>query len=270
MAQINFNASAVDTSGQPTLLAEGWHPMRVKRVEVKQTKAGTGSYIQVLMEVMPPSAQAGAGHIERYNWANPNPAAVEIGHQQLAMLCEAVNKPFLADTDELVNLQFEAEVIQEAPQPGYGASNSIKRYRITGSAGPITPLAVPAPAPAQAAPSLVPGVPAQNPQNPVVAQQAPLPPQPAQVAQAAPAVATQAVQPAPAPAVQQAAVQTAPPAAAQQAAQPPAPAPQAQAAEQKEMPGWLTQQQQAAHAAAQDPVVPPAGPTDPEEDDIPF
>lgn len=60
--------------------------------EMKETKQGTGHYINVQFEVVAP-AFAGRKLFAKYNIDNPSPEAVSIGLGQLKALCNACNKP---------------------------------------------------------------------------------------------------------------------------------------------------------------------------------
>lgn len=148
MARLNtsFDHSRVEASNYEPL-PPGEYVVQVVNSDIMPTKAGTGEYIKVECDVLDGPHQ-GRKLFTNFNIANPNPQAVEIGYQQLALLCQAIGLAGeLNNTEELHWKPCLAVVKVKPPQNGYDASNEIKGWKPLKTA----PRAA-APAPAQAAP----------------------------------------------------------------------------------------------------------------------
>lgn len=98
----NGNESTHDGGGgdyQP--LAPGWYQFRITDAEVKQNKAGTGSYLQIVCEVV--SEQSNGRLVwEMLTLTNANAEAERIGAEQLEHLAWVADIGALEDTDQLV------------------------------------------------------------------------------------------------------------------------------------------------------------------------
>lgn len=155
MATFNFNANSVEPMQPRTYgpLPAGAYDMMIVKSDVKPTKAGTGHYLELEMQVIA-GEHSGRRHWERLNVDNPNKQAEEIAKEALAALCFAVGVTDMDDTVQLHDIPFVANIEIDRKDP--------ERNRITGylSAGvapaakPAAPAARPAaPAPAAAAPA---------------------------------------------------------------------------------------------------------------------
>jgi len=123
MAELGFQFKSEEVEGgsfEP--LPEGEYVCMFTESEVKDTKAGTGQFIEMKMEVVE-GDKAGRTLFERLNIKNPSEKAVEIAYQTLKKICEAVGKPNIQDTDELNNIRFVAYVVVD------GEYNRIKKYK---------------------------------------------------------------------------------------------------------------------------------------------
>ncbi|MGI6354000.1 MAG: DUF669 domain-containing protein [Lentisphaeria bacterium] len=100
MATINFNVSEVAPAQEFKPLPEGMYEAVITDSDVKPTRAGNGSYIQLEFEVVS-GEHAGRRLWGRYNVENTNREAVEIGRAQFAAVCQAVGVPNPRDTAEL-------------------------------------------------------------------------------------------------------------------------------------------------------------------------
>lgn len=121
-------------------LPDGWYAVTISEADVKQTKAGTGSYIKMRLDVTGPSHQ-GRVIFSNLNLRNPNPKAEEIGAQQLGELMRAIGLPRLEDTDQLIGRSLSVKVTTRS-SPEYGDQNEVKAYKAIGNA----PAAASAPA----------------------------------------------------------------------------------------------------------------------------
>lgn len=120
-----FNANEHDDPGFDPL-PEGHYLLIVEASEMKPTKAGTGTGINMKFQVVD-GDHKGRGFFKWINYKNPNDTAQKIGRAELAMICRACNKPQPKDTMELHNIPFAAHVTVKPAKDGYDASNDIKK-----------------------------------------------------------------------------------------------------------------------------------------------
>jgi len=148
MAFLNetFNANDLpeDNGGSFDPIPAGEYTVAISEAGLNDTKAGTGQYIKLRMDVTGPTHQ-GRVLFANINIRNPSPKAEEIGRQQLGSIMRAIGLGSLQDTDQLVGGQMAVKVViqpgtDEYPDP----KNEVKNFKaVSGS---------PAPAPQQAAP----------------------------------------------------------------------------------------------------------------------
>lgn len=120
-----FNANEHDDpSFDP--LPEGHYLLIIEASEMKPTKAGTGTGINMKFQVVD-GEHKGRGFFKWINYTNPTAQAQKIGRAELAMLCRAVNKPTPKDTMELHNIPFAAHITVKPGEGQYGPSNEIKK-----------------------------------------------------------------------------------------------------------------------------------------------
>jgi len=138
-------------------LPAGWYMVEIEGAEVKDTKAGD-KRLAIKMTVMTEpytNRKLFGGMMLKHK----NPKVVEIGHRELAGLCEAIGNKALQDCTELIGKVIEAKVnvrIRELYKP----DNEVKSYRAVGgtpattavAAKPVVmksaPVSKPSPAPA--------------------------------------------------------------------------------------------------------------------------
>lgn len=149
MATFNFNAAAVEPMAprQYGPLPAGDYEMIITKSDVKPTKAGTGQYLELEMQVVG-GEHSGRRHWERLNVSNPNKQAEDIAKAALASLCLAVNVTDIEDTADLHDIPFIAHVEIDRKEPD---RNRIVGYS-SAEAAPA-PAAKPAPAARPAAPA---------------------------------------------------------------------------------------------------------------------
>lgn len=106
---------------------ESWYNARITTAELKDTKAGNGTYIAVRYDITGPTHQ-GRVVFGNLNITNPNQKAEEIGRQQLGALCTAIGLERVSDTDELVggNLQIKLSIKTDEQ---YGSRNEVKAFK---------------------------------------------------------------------------------------------------------------------------------------------
>ena len=146
MASLNFNAETVQPDAGFDPVPAGDYPVVVTDSEMKPTKAGTGHYLQLTLQVIDGQAK-GRLIWYRLNIQNPNATAQEIGLRQLSALCHAVGKLQVQDSTELHGIPFVARVIVRE-DPNYGPSNEVKSVKGFNQQPAPQPTQQPAPQPA--------------------------------------------------------------------------------------------------------------------------
>ena len=159
MARFGFNAAEYEPdtgAGSYEPIPAGEYQLMCEEAESKTTSAGTGVYIKAKFRVLGPT------HADRFifmnfNIQNPSAKAEEIGRRQISGWASACGKPGAADTDELLNTPFNADVSIEPGSGQYGPQNRINGYKVANGAAPK---AAPAPAAAKPTPAAVASTPA--------------------------------------------------------------------------------------------------------------
>lgn len=147
MATFNFNASSVEPMAPRSYapLPNGEYEMMVTKSDVKPTKAGTGHYLELELQVIS-GEHSGRRHWERLNVDNPNKQAEDIAKAALASLCFAVGVEDMTDTAQLHDIPFVAKIEIDRKEPD---RNRVVGYVNVGGAAPAAkpaPAAAPAPA----------------------------------------------------------------------------------------------------------------------------
>jgi hypothetical protein len=131
-------------------LPEGWYNTTIVKAEVKTTKAGTGQFIELRMDVTGPTHQ-GRVIFTNLNINNPNPKAEEIGRQQLNQIMGALGLTVIRDSDQIIGGNVAVKVAIKVE--GEDKKNEVKGFKaISGSAPPAPKAAPPASAPPKASP----------------------------------------------------------------------------------------------------------------------
>ena len=229
MAQLGgtFDASQVDPNQPHETLPPGDYRVQIVASEMRVTKAGTGQYLFLEMEILD-GAMAGKKLFDRLNLINPNRQAEEIAQRTLSAICHAVGRMQVTDSEELHFKPLVVKVVVD--KEGY---NQTKGYKAVANAVQAPQQAFHPPPARHAAQYQMQPQPAQVPQS----QPAPQPvqyqtqPQPAQMQ---PQAAQYQTQPQPAPQPQAMQYSQPVPQAAQvpQQAQYPVQAPQPQPVQQ--------------------------------------
>jgi hypothetical protein len=122
MPEFSFNAS--DHPDEYTPIPKGQYQLAVTNSVFKPTKSGTGKYLELEFTVID-GIQSNRKFFLKYNIVNENEQAVHIGKQQLAKVCEAVNKIQFDRTEEIHNIPFHANITVKAGNNGYSDYNEI-------------------------------------------------------------------------------------------------------------------------------------------------
>ena len=124
-----------------TPIPDGTYNAEIKSAEMKDTKDGTGQYINMALTVLGPT-HANRIVFAMINIVNKNPAAEEIGLRQLKELRIACGLASLRDTDELIGRTLKIKV-KTQKSDSYGDKNVVSAY--------LASIGGPMPAPSQSA-----------------------------------------------------------------------------------------------------------------------
>ncbi len=127
MATLNFKASEVPEDKGFEVLPAGTYTGHIIQSEMKETKAGTGMFLELRIQVLD-EPYTGRLVFERLNLVNPNETAVKIAQRTLADLCEACGVDEVEDSEELHGIEFMMDVKIDPPRGDWGESNSVKKY----------------------------------------------------------------------------------------------------------------------------------------------
>lgn len=144
-----FNAADHAGNGgdfQP--LPDGKYVVVVESAEIKKTAAGDGQMLKLQLGVTGPTHQ-GRKIFDNLLLVHPKPVVVEIAQERFASICNALGKPTINDTQELVGASMLARVKAK------GDNNDVLGYSstVTAAAAPVASPAPTAAAPTAAAPS---------------------------------------------------------------------------------------------------------------------
>jgi hypothetical protein len=129
---LDFDPTEVEVSVSYEPLPEGKYAVRIAKVEMKPTKAGTGKRLLVSCTILD-GQHRGRSVMTGLNVANPNPTAQEIGRKQLRQLLQAVGLDGVRDMSALIDRECVASVTYKEAQNGYPAGNDIKAFAPLGS-----------------------------------------------------------------------------------------------------------------------------------------
>jgi len=129
-----FDANTVEPTTEFDPIPAGKYLAVIIDSEVKPTKTGNGSYLQLTFEIL--DVQHKGRHLwARLNLDNPNQTAVKIARAELSAICRAVGVMTPNDSVELHNLPLLITVrCKKRPDTG-DITNEIKGYAKKEAAG---------------------------------------------------------------------------------------------------------------------------------------
>lgn len=145
MPTLNFDASNVTPLQPLSVLPRGRYEVMITASEMKPTKAGNGSYLQLEFTVIAGDHE-GRKLWSRLNLDNQSATAVQIARSELAAICQALGLGGVGDSEELHDQPLQVDVVIEARDGT--ESNRIKAYLAAGKTTPSAPAAAAKPAPA--------------------------------------------------------------------------------------------------------------------------
>ena len=128
MASLNFNAAAVEPQQSFDAIPAGRYEVIITDSEMKETKAGTGAYLMLTMEVIGDTKHSGRKLWTRLNLVNNNATAVQIAERELSAICHCVGIITPSDSEELHDRPLIVDVIQELNPMSGQQTNRIKGY----------------------------------------------------------------------------------------------------------------------------------------------
>jgi hypothetical protein len=128
MANLNgFDARQVEPAADFEPLPAGKYVAAITASEVKDTKSGSGSYLELTFQVVE-GPHKGRNLWARLNLDNPNEIAVKIARAELSALCRAINVLEPKDSVELHNLPLLVTVKLKAREDTGELTNVISGY----------------------------------------------------------------------------------------------------------------------------------------------
>lgn len=131
-----FNESnAVENTGNFEPIPAGWYQAQIKSAEVKQTKDGTGKYLNVRYDVLGPT-NVGRVIFGMITLENLNQKTVEIGYGQMTELRVSLGMREISKTEDIEGRTLEIKVSIDISE-GYKPKNGVKAFKaIAGSQMP--------------------------------------------------------------------------------------------------------------------------------------
>lgn len=126
-----FDANQVDPLVVMEPLPAGWYKAVITTSEEKTTKAQTGSYLQLTIEVIEGPMQ-GRKITDRLNLNNQNATATEIAYRTLSSICHAVGVMTPRTSEDLHDKPLMVKVKVKPADGQYGASNEVAGYEAPG------------------------------------------------------------------------------------------------------------------------------------------
>ena len=127
MAILNFNANEVEPSKAFDPIPAGKYIAVITDSEMKETRAGTGRYLQLEFEITD-GEYAGRKLWSRLNIENQNAEAVRLARADLSAICRAVNVLTPSDSIDLHNLPLVIKVHCRKDKNTGEITNDIRGY----------------------------------------------------------------------------------------------------------------------------------------------
>lgn len=128
MANLNgFDANQVEPTGDFDPVPAGKYLAVISDSEMKPTKSGSGSYLQLTFEILD-GPHKGRLLWARLNLDNPNATAVAIARAELSAICRAVGVLAPKDSVELHNLPLVIHVRCKKRDDTGEVTNEVKGY----------------------------------------------------------------------------------------------------------------------------------------------
>ena len=130
MTRLNFNAETYEPENFD-LLPVGDYLAAVTESEIKTTKSGNGTYLELRWTIL--DGEHKGRHVwQRINITNPSEKAVAIGQRQLWDVCQALGVMQLSDSSQLHDIPIEVPVRIEKGIGDFFDQNVIGRRQTRG------------------------------------------------------------------------------------------------------------------------------------------
>lgn len=123
-----FNANEVQPNDGFELVPPGDYEAVIVASEMKKTKAGTGSYLDLQLQITSGPMQ-NRKLFDKINVQNPNPTAQQIGQGTLSSICRAVNVLTPSDSSELHMRPLRITVGTRKREDTGDLQNVVKSYK---------------------------------------------------------------------------------------------------------------------------------------------
>lgn len=135
MALLNHNTAEHPPTEGAVALPSDDYLAQIVASEVKSTKKGNGSYLELKYEVIS-GPHAGSNFFSRHNIDNPNQTAQAIGRGEITKICNAQGKPHVMDSIELHGIPMLVEVacVPRDDKPDQ-MTNEVKAWKPRPTAG---------------------------------------------------------------------------------------------------------------------------------------
>jgi len=128
MARFGFDPNEYkDQVNNFSPVPRGIYKLKAIEAEEFDTRAGDGTYIRVVFEVVD-GDYARRKIFQNFNINNPSEQAQDIGRGQVYAWRMACNRPTAEDSDQLLEIPFMGAVDVEEGKGGYGPQNRIRRF----------------------------------------------------------------------------------------------------------------------------------------------
>lgn len=135
MTTLNFDANTVEPQDVFEPIPAGRYVAVITASEMKQTKSGTGSYLELEFEIIEGSSK-GRKLWSRLNLDNPSEIAVRIAQAELSAICRSTKVMQPQDSCELHNIPLIVKVACKRREDNDELTNEIKGYLPRESAKP--------------------------------------------------------------------------------------------------------------------------------------
>lgn len=127
MALLNFDATSVAPATAYEAIPSGDYLGMIVESDMKPTKAGTGSYLQLTLRIID-GEHNGRKLFDRLNLDNPNQTAVEIAQRTLSAICHSTGVMAPTDSAELHDKTMLIKVGVEQDKLDGTLRNVVKGY----------------------------------------------------------------------------------------------------------------------------------------------
>lgn len=141
----SFNASESEKLGSFTAIPAGTYLAQIIKSELKPTKTGDGSYLQLVYQILE-GDHVNRQIFARLNLQNANVQTVEIAQKTLATIAECCGVDIVEDSEQLHNIPMYINVVVKPQQAQYPEQNDIKGFSpyVAGGPAPAQPAKPPA------------------------------------------------------------------------------------------------------------------------------